>query len=232
MHDSPNNDYSTLHTNNSVPEEHSPRRSTRVRSFPIHLQDYTYELPSSITSGIHTSSSSCNSVRYPIQNYITYNRLSTSQSCFTAALSKITEPKTYNQAAKFPEWQDAMKTEIQALEKNNTWVLVNPPPNQNVIGCKWVFKTKLKPDGSLERYKARLVAKGYTQEEGVDYFDTFSPVVKLTIVKIILAIASAKNCFLHQLDVNNAFLHGDLNENIFMQPPPGYLAPDDNRICK
>ncbi|CAH9050646.1 unnamed protein product [Cuscuta epithymum] len=121
-----------------------------------------------------------------------------------------------------------MSNEIQALENNNTWVLVQPPSNQNIIGCKWVFKTKLKPDGSLDRYKVRLVDKGYTQEEGFDYFDTFSPVVKLTTVRIVLAIASAKNWFLHQLDVNNAFLHGDLNEDIFMQPPPGYLPSTDN----
>ncbi|CAH9090919.1 unnamed protein product, partial [Cuscuta epithymum] len=211
-------------------DHNSQRKSTRVRSLPIHLKDYNYKLPDSLNAG--KSALCCNLVRYPIQNHITYARLSSSHNCFTAALSKISEPKTFKQAVKIPEWQAAMNNEIQALEKNDTWILVNLPPNKHCIGCKWVFKTKLKSDGSLDRYKARLVAKGYTQEEGLDYFDTFSPVVKLTTVRILLAIASAKNWFLHQLDVNNAFLHGDLYEEIYMQPPPGYLSSNDNRVCK
>ena len=105
-----------------------------------------------------------------------------------------------------------MIDEINALEHNKTWDLAILPPNKTTIGCKWVYQVKFKADGSVERYKARLVAKGYTQQEGLDFFDTYSPVAKMTTVRVLLAIAAAKQWYLHQLDVNNAFLHGDLNE--------------------
>ena len=125
-----------------------------------------------------------------------------------------------------------MQVEVDALDKNNTWQLVTLPPSKNIVGCKWVYRVKYKSDGSIERYKARLVAKGYTQEEGLDYFETFSPVTKLTTVRTLLAISSAKSWFLEQLDVNNAFLHGDLPEEVYMVPPPGYCQPNDTRVCK
>jgi len=100
---------------------------------------------------------------------------------------------------------EAMRAEIEALEANKTWDIVNLPHNKIPIGCKWVYKIKHKPNGQIERYKARLVAKGYTQREGIDYMDTYSPVARLTTIRTILAVAAVMDWHLEQLDVNNAF---------------------------
>ena len=99
-----------------------------------------------------------------------------------------------------------------ALDHNNTWTLVDLPTDKNVIGCKWVFAVKVNPDGFVARLKARLVAKGYAQTYGVDYSDTFSPVAKLTSVRLFISMAATYKWPLHQLDIKNAFLHGDLQE--------------------
>ncbi|KAK2399633.1 putative mitochondrial protein [Trifolium repens] len=125
-----------------------------------------------------------------------------------------------------------MNSELEALSKTGTWVIVNMPPNVRAIGSKWVYKIKHKADGSIERYKARLVAKGYSQIEGLDYFDTFSHVAKLTTVRVLLALASIKGWYLHQLDVNNAFLHGELQEDVYMSIPDGVQCSKPNQVCK
>ncbi|KAF5451595.1 hypothetical protein F2P56_026688 [Juglans regia] len=113
-----------------------------------------------------------------------------------------------------------MAEEIQALELNKTWDLAILPPNKIAIGCKWVYRVKFKADGTIERYKVRLIANGYTQQEGLDFFDTYSPIAKMTTARVLLAVATIKQWHLHQLDVNNAFLYGDLNEEVYMQLPP------------
>ncbi|XP_056692275.1 uncharacterized mitochondrial protein AtMg00820-like [Spinacia oleracea] len=105
-----------------------------------------------------------------------------------------------------------MEKEIEALLNNQTWEMVDLPPGKRPIGCKWVFKVKLKADGTLERCKARLVAQGYTQKFGIDFEETFSPVVKMATVRCIIALAASRKWVIFQLDVNNAFLHGDLHE--------------------
>lgn len=109
-----------------------------------------------------------------------------------------------------------MEKELIALESNNTWTLTTLPPGKKCVGCKWVFKIKYLPNGEVDIYKARLVAKGYTQSAGVDYHDTFAPVVKLVTVRSLLAIAAGKNWYVEQLDVNNAFLHGDITKKMFI----------------
>lgn len=152
--------------------------------------------------------------------------------CMHSTLS-ADEPHSVGEALKSPQWSHAMENEHQALLRNGTWHLVPRPKGKNVIGCKWVYKVKRKADGSIERYKARLVAKGYKQRYGIDYEDTFSPVVKAATIRLVLSVAVSKGWTLRQLDVQNAFLHGILEEEVYMQQPPGY---EDHRypnyVCK
>ncbi|MCO5558622.1 hypothetical protein L7F22_012208 [Adiantum nelumboides] len=105
---------------------------------------------------------------------------------------------------------------MDALVKNDTWDLVCLPSGKKTIGSKWVYKDKCKSDGSVERYKARLVAKGYAQTKGLDYDETFSPIAKVTSVRLVIAMANMFDWKLRQMDVNNAFLNGDLEEEIYM----------------
>ena len=122
----------------------------------------------------------------------------------------LIEPPTYKIASQFTQWCSAMDDEFAALKRQGTWVLIPPSPTQNLVGCKWVFRLKHNNDGSINRYKARLVAKGFHQQYGVDFEETFSPVIKPPTVRIILSLAVQFNWPLRQLDVSNAFLHGYL----------------------
>ncbi|XP_068317132.1 uncharacterized mitochondrial protein AtMg00820-like [Pyrus communis] len=112
-----------------------------------------------------------------------------------------------------------MQEEFDALKAQGTWRLVPLPSNIEVIGSKWVYKIKRNSDGTISRYKARLVAQGFSQKDGLDYSQTFSPVVRHTTVRIILALAAQLNWNLRQLDVKNAFLHGDLEEEVYLKQP-------------
>ncbi|KAJ0491830.1 putative RNA-directed DNA polymerase [Helianthus annuus] len=126
-----------------------------------------------------------------------------------------------------------MQTEFEALKRNQTWTLVPPDNAPNLVGCKWVYRTKFKPDGSVDRLKARLVAKGFHQRPGLDYVETFSPVVKPATLRLILAIATSYNWPLRQLDINNAFLQGTLTESVYMSQPPGFVDPSyPTHVCK
>jgi len=148
------------------------------------------------------------------------------------SLYSHTEPKSYANASKFECWNQAMQAELSALETTGTWKIVDLPDHIKPIGCRWIYKVKHNADGSVERYKARLVAKGYTQIEGLDYFDTHSHVAKLTTIRLVIALASIHNCNLHQLDVNIAFLHGELQEDVYMILPPGVTSTKPNQVCK
>ena len=120
-----------------------------------------------------------------------------------------------------------MNKEIKALSENHTWEVVSLPIEKKPIGNRWVYKVKLRSDGTLERFKARLVAKGYNQKQGVDYEETLSLVVKMTTIRSLLAIATSHSWILHQLDVNNAFLHGDLHEEVYMTMPQVIHNPEN-----
>jgi hypothetical protein len=125
-----------------------------------------------------------------------------------------------------------MHDEIDALHRNHTWSLVPRPHGANVVGSKWIFRTKMKEDGTIDRFKARLVAKGYTQIPGLDFGETFSPVVKAPTIRVILSLAVHFKWPLKQLDVKNAFLHGTLNECVYMEQPPGFVDTQyPNHVC-
>lgn len=125
-----------------------------------------------------------------------------------------------------------MQNEIQALENNGTWSLVDLPPGKKALGSRWVYKIKYNSDGSIERLKARLVVFGNHQVEGIDYSETFAPVAKMSTVHTFLAVAAVKGWILHQMDVHNAFLHGDLHEEVYMKLPPGFEHSEPNKVCR
>jgi hypothetical protein len=126
-----------------------------------------------------------------------------------------------------------MEEELASLHQNQTWSLVPCNPLMNVIGSKWVFKTELKPDGSLDRLKARVVAKGFHQIDGVDYTESFFLVVKPGTIHMIITIALVKHWTIQQLEVKNAFLHGLPSEDIYMEQPPGMTDPKlPHHVCK
>jgi len=143
-----------------------------------------------------------------------------------------TEPKGIKQALSDPTWFSAMQQEYSALLKNHTWDLVPLSPARQAIGCKWVFRIKENADGSINKYKARLVAKGFHQVPGFDFHDTFSSVVKPITIRIVITLALSNHWELFQLDVNNAFLNGLLEETVYMIQPPGFEIADKSLVCK
>lgn len=149
-----------------------------------------------------------------------------------AAVLDEGEPKSYDEAITCEDshhWMGAIGEEVKSLTENNTFILVKRstlPPGTNIMDCRWVFKIKRGSDGSIERYKARLVAKGFTQKEGIDYNETFAPVVKYKSLRVMLALATMLNYNLHQMDVITAFLNGELKEDVYMRVPQGFFGGD------
>ncbi|XP_072976984.1 uncharacterized protein [Typha angustifolia] len=146
------------------------------------------------------------------------------------------EPQSYKEAMstpKAPLWKEAIDSEVESILQNHTWELVDLPLGCKPLGYKWIFKRKMKADGSIDKYKARLVVKGYRQTEGIDYFDTYSPVTRITSIRLIIALAVLYNLEIHQMDVKTTFLNGELNEEIYMEQPEGFVAPGQERkVCK
>lgn len=169
---------------------------------------------------------------YPIANYTSTSVFSEQHRSFLATITSALIPKTYQQAVLDPRFNQAMKSEVTALETNHTWDITKLPPGKKAIGCQWIYTIKYLSDGSIERYKARLVALGNRQKEGVEYTDTFAPVAKMTTVRFLLAVTSAQGWTVCQMDVHNAFLHGDLDEEIYMKLPPGFESDDPSNVCR
>ena len=196
----------------------------RAKKPPAHLNDYhCYSLD--------------NGTSHPISSSLPYSQLSPSHMLYINNITKIPIPQSYSEAKNSKEWCGAIGKEIGAMETTDTWEVTTLPPGKKVVGCKWVFTLKFYADGSLERYKARIVAKGFTQKEGLDYTETFSPVAKMVTVKMLLKISASKKCYLNQLDILNAFLNGDLDEDIYMRLPEGYaeikgLTLPKNAVCR
>ncbi|RVW56555.1 Retrovirus-related Pol polyprotein from transposon RE1 [Vitis vinifera] len=144
-----------------------------------------------------------------------------------------TSSSEYSEAFKYPKWKAAVDEEVRALEKNGTWEITDLPRGKKPVGCKWIFTVKYKADGNEDRYKARLVAKGFTQSYGIDYQETFAPVAKLNTIRVLLSLAANLDWSLHQLDVKNAFLNGDLEEEVYMDIPTGLETTSNfNKVCR
>jgi hypothetical protein len=168
-----------------------------------------------------------------LQHNISKPKIYTDGMVRYSLFSTTGEPQHYSEAMQDERCKKAMDIEFGALLRNDTWRLVPPRAGTNIIDCKWVYKIKRKSDGSIDRYKARLVAKRFKQQYGIDYEDTFSPVVKATTIHIVLSIAVSRGWSLRQLDVQNTFLHGVLEEEVYMRQPPRYEdAQHPGYVCK
>ena len=204
------------------------RKSTRSTTIPLKYKDFHYKLPK-IKHTVHSL------IKFHHSKYINYHNIHTPTTRHLInTINNIVEPRSYTQAVKDSRWLGPISMELQALEANETWEVTTLPPNKTPIDCKWVFRIKCRADGTIEKFKARLVAKGYTQKQGVDYTETFAPVAKMVTVRTFLAIAVHHNWHIAQLDINNAFLHGDLNEEVYMCLPQGYKVNTaiPNPVCK
>ncbi|GJW16369.1 ribonuclease H-like domain-containing protein [Tanacetum coccineum] len=192
------------------------RRSSRQSVFPKNYNDFVVQ----------------SKVKYGLEKFVGYAKLNTENLCFVTELNRSHEPKTFSEASRYSHWTDAINKEIEALLRNDTCDLVDLPKDRKAISSKWLWKINFKSSGEIERYKARLVALGCNQREGIDYEETFSPVVKMTTVRCLLNIDVLNDWPMFQLDIDNAFLYGDLNEVVYMKPPRGYYASDCNKVCR
>ena len=204
------------------------RRSTRISKVPFYLYQYVHPLKNHCTESV----CSCTMTTF-CQPQSVHDIPQISVACCSVNYHSSlppSEPNTYAEAVQYPEWQDVIAKEFSALESNNTWTVVPLPPGKKTIASKWVLK-KMHADGTIERHKAHLVMKRFTQREGIDFTKTFSPVVKMTTIRSLVAVVVKKGWNLTQVNVNNAFLHGDLHEDVYMKPPLGLNIPA-GFVCK
>ena len=202
---------------NSLPQAQT--RSKRHTRAPAYLDQYHCFLLDRIdTLPVHST----NTTPYPISSYLSYDKFDEDHRNFLLNISTTKLPKTYREVVLSDEFKNSMKSEKNLLEESGTWSVCELPPGKQSVGCKWIHTIKYNPDGTVERHKSRVVVKGYTQLEGLDYLDTFSPVAKIGTLRLLLAVAAAKQWSITHLDVSNAFLNGDLDEEIYMKLPQGY----------
>jgi hypothetical protein len=145
-------------------------------------------------------------------------------------------PKTITEAFASPDaddWKEAVGSEMESILSNETSELVDRPYGCEPMRCKWVFKKKLRPDDTIDKYKARLVSKGYTQKEGEDFFDTYSLVARLNTIHVLLSLAASHGLLIHQIDIKKTFLNGELEEEIYMPQPDGFIVKGQvDKVCK
>ncbi|KAM2051568.1 hypothetical protein TB2_032480 [Malus domestica] len=225
----------------SGPSLKSPSDNSHNQSSPTPDAPPLHHLPERINRGIpkptYEADPKCKhkySVRYPLNNYVSTRHLSKSNKSFVYQLSTVSIPNNVQEALAYSRWKDAMNEELRLLKNNATWEITDLPAGKKHVGCKWVYTVKYKADGTVNRFKARLVAKGYTQKYGINYTDTFAPVAKINIVRVLLSLAANLDWPLQQFDVKNAFLHGDLIEEIYIDLPPGWSDPDirKQKVCR
>ncbi|KAL1204565.1 Retrovirus-related Pol polyprotein from transposon RE2 [Cardamine amara subsp. amara] len=201
-----------VHENEVHEEEAAPaptlRRSTRQRFGPEHWKQ----------TRVYYNNQA---VAHPIQAECSLALLPSDHQAFLGKIEQHYIPKTYEEAKGIKVWMDAVNAEKEAMDKNHTWDVRDLPPGKRAVTSRWIFTIKYHSNGEIERYKARLVARGFTQTYGEDYTDTFAPVAKLHTVRVILSLATNLSWELWQMDVKNAFLQGELEEEVYMKPPPG-----------
>ena len=199
----------------------APSSTTLVLSSPA-------DLPIAVRKGTRSSRNP-----HPIYNFLTYHRLYSPYSAFISTLSSISLPKTLHETLSHPGWKQEMVEEMVALYSTGTWDLVTLSAGKSPVGRRWVYTVKIGSHGEVNRLKARLVVKGYTQIYGFDYYNIFSPIAKMAFIHLLFSMAAMRSWPLYRLDIKNAFLHGDLAEEVYMEQPPGFIAQGESSlICR
>lgn len=212
-----NHEFSDIGETEHVEEEQEDEASTSSDS------NEGSESTSPEVNNLHSDRGRTRSAPIWMQDYVTREKLSEEEDVQDLAFFMSQDPIYYEEAAKSDKWKNAMDLEIEAIEKNGTWELVSLPHGAKKLGVKWVYKTKLNESGEIDKYKACLVVKGYAQKYGVDYNEVFAPVARWDTIRVVLALAAQKGWTVFQLDVKSAFLHGKLNEAVFIKQPIGYV---------
>nr|GEW73491.1 ribonuclease H-like domain, reverse transcriptase, RNA-dependent DNA polymerase [Tanacetum cinerariifolium] len=225
--------------NNNDDDYASPTRDSTSHSQTPHTSSTCYsQVNSQVTPNISTQSNyqsgndsiqTINSPSHfdhtPLRGFKTLNDLYENTEELLLAEN---EPKNYKESSSDKKWIEAMKVELDSINRNNTWELTTLPKGHKAIGLKWVFKTKKDANGNIIKHKARLVAKGYIQEHGMDFEEVFALVARMETIRLLLPIAASNKWKVHHLDVKSAFLHGDLKEEVYVTQPEGFIKKHDN----